>query len=98
MLSRTSPDVLRQLAGHVVSVHAKFYNMSPVPGQAGQFQDIAIDYESGIAALQQGGFEGYVNSEYEGQRYWQDRLREDMMNEVDQVRRHQQMLKRLITK
>ena len=96
MLSRTSPDILRQLAGHIVSVHAKFYNMSPVPGKPDQFQDIAIDYESGIAALQQGGFEGYVNSEYEGQRYWQDRWREDMMDEVEQVRRHQEMLRRLI--
>lgn len=98
MLSRTSPDLLRQLAGHVVSVHAKFYNMSPIPGQPGQFQDIAIDYESGIAALQQGGYQGYVNSEYEGQRYWQDRWREDMMDEVEQVRRHQEMLRRLMNK
>ena len=96
MLSRTSPQILRQLASHVVSVHAKFYNMSPVPGKPDQFQDIAIDYESGIAALQQGGFEGYVNSEYEGQRYWQDRWREDMLDEVDQVRHHQEMLRRLI--
>ena len=96
MLSRTSPDILRQLAGHVVSVHAKFYNMSPMPGHPDQFQDIAIDYESGINALKQGGFTGYVNSEYEGQRYWQDRTREDMLSEVDQVRRHQEMLRRLI--
>lgn len=96
MLSRTSPELLRQLAKHVVSVHAKFYNMSPIPGTPGQFQDIAIDYESGIAALRQGGYQGYVNSEYEGQRYWQDRWRADMMDEVDQVRQHQEMLKRLI--
>ncbi|MCA9952995.1 MAG: hypothetical protein KDE48_25275 [Anaerolineales bacterium] len=98
MLSRTSPDILRQLADHVVSVHAKFYNMSPIPDHPGQFQDIAIDYESGIAALQQGGFQGYVNSEYEGQRYWQDRWRADMMDEVEQVRRHQEMLRRLTKK
>ena len=97
MLSRTSPDILRQLAGHVVSVHAKFYNMSSMSGHPDQFQDIAIDYESGINALKQGGFTGYVNSEYEGQRYWQDRSREDMMSEVEQVRRHQEMLRRLIS-
>jgi len=96
MLSRTSADLMRQLTKYVVSVHAKFYHMSPIPGQPDQFQDIAIDYASGINALKQGGFTGYVNSEYEGQRYWQDRLREDMMDEVDQVRRHQAMLRRLI--
>lgn len=97
MLSRTSPDILRQLAGHVVSVHAKFYNMTPMPEHPDQFQDIAIDYASGINALKQGGFTGYVNSEYEGQRYWQDRKREDMLSEVEQVRRHQEMLRRFIS-
>lgn len=95
MLSRTSPDTLRQIAGHVVSVHGKFNNMSPVPDKPGQFQDIAIDYEAGIAALVQGGYNGYINSEYEGQRYYQDRRRADMMDEVEQVRRHQEMLRRL---
>jgi hypothetical protein len=95
MLSRTNPDTLRQIAGHVISVHAKFYNMTPVPGRPSEFQDIAIDYASGINALKQGGYQGYLNSEYEGQRFWQDRLRENMMDEVDQVRRHQEMLRRL---
>ncbi|MGF6876940.1 sugar phosphate isomerase/epimerase family protein [Paraburkholderia sp. MM5477-R1] len=97
MLSRTSPDTLRQIAGNVVGVHGKFYNMSPVPGKNGQFQDIAIDYESAISALKDGGFDGYINSEYEGQRYYQDRGREDMMSEIDQVRRHQEMLGRLLS-
>jgi hypothetical protein len=95
MLSRTSPDTLRELAGHVVNVHGKFNNMSPVPGHPGQFQDISIDYPSAIQALTDGGFEGYVDSEYEGQRYFQDRGREDLMDEVEQVRRHQEMLRRL---
>jgi sugar phosphate isomerase/epimerase len=96
MLSNTDPDLLRQMADLVVSVHAKFYNMSPVPGEPDQFQDIAIDYPSGIAALKAGGYQGYVNSEYEGQRYFQDRTRADLMSEIDQVRRHQTMLRRLL--
>jgi hypothetical protein len=95
MLSRTKPDTLRELAGHVVNVHGKFYNMSPVPGKPGQFQDISIDYSSAIRALADGGFDGYVDSEYEGQRFFQDRGREDLMDEVEQVRRHQEMLRRL---
>jgi hypothetical protein len=96
MLSDTSPDTLRQIAGHVIGVHGKFNNMSPVPGRPGQFQEISIDYESAIAALQQGGFDGYINSEYEGQRYFQDRGRADLMDEVEQVRRHHEMLRRLL--
>lgn len=98
MLSNTSSETLRQLAqaGHIVSVHAKCYNMSPIPGRLGEFQDISIDYPSAIRALREGGFQGYVDSEYEGQRYFQDRTRAELMDEVDQVRRHQEMLRRLI--
>jgi hypothetical protein len=95
MLSRTSPDLLRELAGYVVNVHGKFYNMSPVPGRPGQFQDISIDYEPALRALHDGGYDGYIDSEYEGQRFFQDRGRKDLIDEVEQVRRHQAMLRRL---
>lgn len=95
MLSRTSPELIRPLAQHVVSVHAKFYNMSPIPGRPGEYQDISIDYEGGIGALKAGGYQGYINSEYEGQRFYQDQGREQCMSEVDQVRRHHEMLRRL---
>ncbi|KAA9165654.1 xylose isomerase [Amycolatopsis acidicola] len=96
MLSDTKADTLRELAGHVTHVHGKFNNMSPVPGRPGQFQEASIDYEAAIGALKAGGFDGYINTEYEGQRYFQDRGREDLMSEVDQVRRHQEMLGRLL--
>ncbi|MDQ4490823.1 TIM barrel protein [Sinomonas sp. ASV486] len=97
MLSHTSGDTLRELAPHVVHVHGKFNNMSPVPDRPGEFLEISIDYATAIRALKEGGFDGYINSEYEGQRYFQDRGREDMMDEVDQVRRHQEMLRRLLS-
>ncbi|MET8668761.1 hypothetical protein ABZV87_31030 [Streptomyces tendae] len=96
MLSRTSADTLREIAPHVIHVHGKFNNMSPVSDAPGQYQEISIDYDAAIGALKAGGFNGYINSEYEGQRYFQDRGREDLMSEVDQVRRHQEMLRRLI--
>ncbi len=96
MLSDTSNETMRQLAKHVVNCHAKFNYMSEIPGQPGQYQDIGIDYPGAIAALRDGGFEGYLNSEYEGQRYFQDRTRAEMMDEVDQVRRHHEMLHRLL--
>lgn len=94
-LSHTSPDALRELARHVVNVHGKFNYMSYVPGRPDEFQDISIDYEPGLAALQKGGYQGYINSEYEGQRYFQDLGRAELMDEVEQVRRHQEMLRRL---
>ncbi|SLK09117.1 sugar phosphate isomerase/epimerase family protein [Novosphingobium mathurense] len=96
MQSNTSLDLMRELAGYVVSCHGKFNNMSEIPGKPGCFQDLAIDYEGAIDALKAGGFKGYVNTEYEGQRYSQDRTRAEMMDEVEQVRRHHEMLRRLI--
>lgn len=95
MLSNTALETMRQLAGHVVSCHGKFNHMSEIPGHPGQYQDAAIDYEGAIGALFDGGFDGYINTEYEGQRYSQDRTRAEMMSEIDQVRRHHEMLRRL---
>lgn len=96
MMSGTSPETLRQLTDHVVNVHGKFNNMSLVDGTSDRFHEASIDYETAIAALKAGGYDGYVNTEYEGQRYFQDRDREHLQNEVEQVRRHQSMLRRLV--
>lgn len=94
--SRTAPETLRQMARHVVNVHAKFYEMSGVPGRDGQWHDASIDYPAAIAALKAGGYDGFLMSEYEGQRYYQDRGRADLMNELDQVQKHQAMMAGLL--
>ncbi|GAA4156096.1 xylose isomerase [Leifsonia shinshuensis] len=96
MLSHTSTDTLRELTGRITHIHGKFNNMSEIPGRPGQYQDISIDYAPVVQALKDGGYDGYIDTEYEGQRYFQDRGVEDLENEVEQVRRHQEMLARLI--
>lgn len=96
LLSRTKAEDLKSIMPYIVSIHGKFYNMSEIPGKPGTYQDIAIDYERPIQFLKDNGYEGYINSEYEGQRRFQDRGVEDLISEVDQVRKHQEMLKRLI--
>lgn len=96
LLSRTKAEDLKSILPYIVSVHGKFYNMSEIPGRPGQYQDISMDYEEPIRFLKENGYEGYINSEYEGQRRFQDRGIEDLISEVDQVRKHQEMLKRLI--
>lgn len=96
LLSHTKAEDLKELMPYVVSIHGKFYNMSEIPGRPGQYQDIAVDYETPIRMLKEYGYDGYINSEYEGQRRFQDRGVEDLISEVDQVRKHQEMLKRLI--
>lgn len=96
LLSRTKIEDLEAILPYIISIHGKFYNMSEIPGKPGQYQDIAIDYEGPINFLKEHGWEGYINSEYEGQRRFQDRGVEDLISEIDQVRKHQEMLKRLI--
>ncbi|MFC2360431.1 MAG: hypothetical protein ACFNME_06330 [Actinomyces dentalis] len=96
MFSNTDPDLLRQLVPHVTSVHAKFNYMSEIEGRPGHYEEATIDYDAAIGALKAGGYEGWIDTEYEGQRYLQDLPRDQLMDEVDQVRRHQEMLKRLV--
>jgi sugar phosphate isomerase/epimerase len=96
LLSRTKAEDLKAIMPYIVSIHGKFYNMSEIPGKPGHYQDIAMDYEGPIRFLKETGYEGYINSEYEGQRRFQDRGVEDLISEVDQVRKHQEMLKRLL--
>lgn len=96
LFSHTSPQRLGELAPFITHIHGKFNHMTEVPDAPGQYEDAAIDYPAAIEGLKNGGFDGYINSEYEGQRYWQDGTLEDMQDEVEQVRRHQEMLERLI--
>ena len=93
--SRTSADDLAAIAPLVYGVHGKFYEMTEVPDAPGTYQDISIDYEALIDALAAINYDGYINSEYEGQRFFQDRGVQELEDEVEQVRRHQEMLGRL---
>ena len=70
--------------------------MTEGAGKPGCYEDKSIDYETPIKYLKQYGYDGYINSEYEGQRDQQDMGIEHLPNDVEQVRRHHEMLKRLI--
>jgi hypothetical protein len=94
--SHVTREQVIELAPSLIGVHGKFYGMTERPDMPGTYEDISVDYETAIEALSAGGFDGYVNSEYEGQRFYQDRDVEHLEDEVEQVRRHQEMLRRLI--
>lgn len=96
LFSRTKPEDLKPLVPYVVSIHGKFYHMTEIPGQPGEYEDKSIDYDGPISVLKSAGYNGYINSEYEGQRWFQDLPFEQLANEVDEVRKHQKMLKRLL--
>ena len=93
--SSARPEDLREVVPYIVSMHGKFYHMTEIPGQPGHYQDAAIDYETPIRILNEEGFTGYIDSEYEGQRDQQDRGKDYLPNEVEEVRRHHEMLQRL---
>lgn len=72
---------------YIFHVHGKFTEMLP------DYSDYSIPYDQIIPVLIEGGFDGYICSEYEGNWYLQDTGKVDS---VEQVRRHQVMLKRLL--
>ena len=84
-----NPEDLRDIAKYITHVHAKFYDVDE------SYQDNDINNEGVIKVLKDCGFEGCLVSEYEGQVYYYPEDGE-MYDEVEQVRRHQELLKRLI--
>jgi sugar phosphate isomerase/epimerase len=69
------------------NIHGKFYEMTA------DLVEPSIPYDEIVAVLKQGGYDGYICSEYEGNRWIEDA--EDV-DSVEQVRRQQEMLKSLI--
>ena len=72
------------LIGHI---QAKFYEMTE------QEVEYSIPYDRIVPVLVEGGFDGYLSSEYEGNRHIQDAYPVDS---VEQVRRQHAMLRRLL--
>ena len=78
---------LTEWSDAIIHIHGKFYEMLP------SGEEYSIPYAKIINALNAGGYAGYINSEYEGNRHIQDIVAVDSYG---QVKLHQDMLKRLI--
>lgn len=83
-----NPKDLLPLLPFCKHVHAKFNEMT----KGDEFKDTQIIYEEIIPVLIQGGFDGYLCSEYEGQRV----VEIQDLDEIDEVRRQHVMLKRML--
>ena len=81
---------------YIYCIHGKFYEMTEIPGKPGQYEEKSMMYPEVIAILNDCGYDGYIDSEYEGQRSQQDMGYEGLPDEVEQVRRHHEMMARLI--
>nr|WP_062343737.1 TIM barrel protein [Novosphingobium sp. CCH12-A3] len=69
------------------NIHGKFYQMNE------DYVEPSIPYDKIVEVLNQGGYDGYICSEYEGNRWIEDAQEPDS---VEQVRRQQVMLARLL--
>lgn len=68
-------------------IHGKFYEMTP------ELTEYSIDYPRFVAHLAELGYDGYIASEYEGQRFVPAG---EEVHDTEQVKRHQQLLANLI--
>lgn len=78
-----NPISLMEHMDRIVHVHGKFYDMTE------DCVEPSIPYEDVINVLKKGGYDGFICSEYEGNRHIQD-IQE--VDSVGQVKRHQQMM------
>lgn len=81
------PTWLKKYIPYMLHIHAKFYEMTE------QCIEPSIPYDEIIPILAEGGYGGYLSSEYEGQRHIQDALKVDS---VEQVRRQHCMFRRIL--
>lgn len=87
--SYNNPEELRALIPYICGFHGKFWNMTE------DLVEESINYEDPIRILCEEGFDGYINSEYEGGRHTQDI---ENVRGVEQVRRHHAMIRNYIEK
>lgn len=86
------PVELLKVIPYTVSIHGKFYEMIEDPENPGHFYDPSINYKEIFKYLKEGCFNGYINSEFEGQRDTNDLPDDQMFDEKEQVHRHHAMM------
>jgi hypothetical protein len=82
-----NPNSLLPFMDKIFHIHAKFYDMQD------DYTEYSIPYKEIIYVLKKGGFNGFLSSEYEGNRHIQDVFEVDS---VEQVRRQQVMFEKYI--
>jgi len=83
----TDPRRLLDFMPYIFHIHAKFYEM------LADYHEYSIPYEDVVPVLIEGGYSGYLSSEYEGNRHIQDAFEVDSF---EQVRRQHVMFKKLL--
>ena len=89
------PEELLKVLPYTDSIHGKFYEMVADPTKPGGYYDPSTDYAEIFKYLKQANFDGYIDSELEGQGYCNDLPDDEMLDEREQVRRQHEMWKAL---
>jgi sugar phosphate isomerase/epimerase len=82
-----SPTELDDIAKYIKHVHFKLYEMTD------EGEEYSIDYKKVLQYLHDHDYNGYVSSEYEGNRWV---LPDHEIPEIEQVTAHQKMIQRHI--
>lgn len=85
-----NPEWLLDDTDKIFHIHGKCWHIEE------DYTDASIDNEAVISVLKRSTYDGYIATEYEGQRYFHDMGCEENADEIEEVRRHQEMLKRLL--
>lgn len=87
---RNVPSKVEEIRGifpYIKHFHAKFYDVDE------NYIEHGIRFDKVVPELIRLGYDGYLNSEYEGQRMYTE---DEQVDEVEQVRRQHQMINQLI--
>ena len=84
------PQLLAKHIDSIIHVHGKCWHMLDNNTEA------SIDHETVVRVLKESSYNGYIATEFEGQRYFHDIDCAENADEIEEVRRHQEMLKALL--
>ncbi len=84
--SWSDPQDIIDNIDYIFHTHAKFYNVHE------DYQECAVAIPEVVEAFKKAGYHGYLSSEYEGGEH----LRDVGVDSIEQVRRHQEALRRAI--
>ena len=85
-VSPDDPEDLKIVLPYIFGMHGKFWNMTD------EMLEESVDYYNPMRVLIEGGYDGYIFSEYEGGRHMQD-IGE--VRGVEQTRRHHLMMRNM---
>ena len=84
-----SYETLKQYASKLVYIHGKFYDID----ESGQVDN--MDYPKIMQALVDGGYKGYICSEFEGNRRMNDA---GWCDEIEYVRKHHELMRKCLAR